>query len=583
MTQSSPASVLMLDGRSLPDRAVIGGKAWSIARMKTFGLPVPPAFVITTAACKAYQEDGALAPALVNEIAEGILWLEAETGRTLGQGPRPLLVSVRSGAPISMPGMMDTVLNLGINEETEALLAAECESPEFARDTHRRFLDLYASIVLKASALELDPAETPDTWRAKIAADTGERVPEGVRDQLLATVRAVFDSWNSRRAKRYRAHHGISDDLGTAVTIQAMVFGNLDARSGTGVLFSRNPLTGEPQPYGEYLPRAQGEDVVSGKHTPQPLASMGETNPHALTQLLEASALLEREGHDVQDIEFTVESGTLFLLQSRPAKRAPHAAARIALDMVEEGLIEPREALSRITAEQMRILLRPRLGHEPGADAKVLAKGEGASPGIGFGVVVSDPEEAEARAHKGEHVVLARETTSPNDVHGMIAAHAILTEQGGSTSHAAVVGRALGRPCVVGCGRGTVTALIGRIVTVDGQTGTVYDGHLDIVEPSEADDPIIGALAQLAAKHTPVEIREHAPDGVETVSFDDIDLNDPAALAAAFEKLPRGAVVEGAVFAANDDAVAKALAAGVNMIVTQPRLPALIAAINITP
>ena len=580
MTQVPSPRVLTLDGSELPDRALIGGKAWSIARMKTFGLPVPPAFVITTEACKDYQRDNALSDALASEIANGILWLEAQTRRTLGTGPRPLLVSVRSGAPISMPGMMDTVLNLGINEDTEALLAAECGSAEFARDTHRRFLDLYASIVLKASALELEAGDEPAAWRAKIAADTGENVPAGVRDQLFATVRAVFDSWNSRRARRYRSHHGISDDLGTAVTIQAMVFGNLDARSGTGVLFSRNPLTGEPLPYGEYLARAQGEDVVSGKHTPEPLSAMSKTNPHALDQLLTACNLLEREGRDVQDIEFTVESGTLYLLQSRSAKRAPHAAARIALDMIEEGLVSPAEALNRITPEQMRILLRPRLATAPGPETPVLAKGEGASPGIGFGVVVSDPEEAETRAHAGEHVILARETTSPNDVHGMIAAHAILTEQGGSTSHAAVVGRALGRPCVVGCGRGTVTALVGRTVTVDGQTGAVYDGRLDIVEPSESDDPLVRTLAILASQHAPVEIHETVPSGAQAHSFDDIDFNDPAALAAEFAKLPKGALVQGAVFAANDGAVAQAIAAGVKGIVNAPRLPALIAAVQ---
>ena len=309
--------VLRLDGGVVPQRALIGGKAWSIARMQALGLNVPPAFVITTDACRQCLDDGALPPELHAEIDEGMAWLEAQSGRRFGGGPSPLLVSVRSGAPISMPGMMDTVLNLGINDATQALLGRECGDDAFAADTRRRFRDLYSGIVLKAQ-------------------DGEGVIPDDVRAQLHGAIEAVFRSWNSRRARRYRDHHGIAHTLGTAVTVQAMVFGNMDERSGTGVLFSRNPLSGDAAPYGEYLARAQGEDVVSGQHTPLPLASMGDENAAALLALLDAAKLLEREAGDAQDIEFTVERGTLYLLQTRVAKRSPRAAVRIAVDMVRE-------------------------------------------------------------------------------------------------------------------------------------------------------------------------------------------------------------------------------------------------------
>ncbi len=348
-----------LDGSTLPPKAEIGGKAWSIARMRGFGLAVPPAFVIGTRACLAYLDGGDFPAGLQDEIEAGLAWLEAESSRNFGGPAAPLLLSVRSGAAISMPGMMDTVLNLGINGATEAALAAESGIPDFARDTHRRFLELYAAIVLKAP-VELAPEAGVDSWRATLA-DAGATVPGDVRQQLEGAVRAVFDSWNTRRARRYREHNGIPHDLGTAVTIQAMVFGNLDDRSGTGVLFSRNPLTGEPLPYGEYLPRAQGEDVVSGKFTPLPLDAMFQREPQAHAELLSASAQLEGEHADMQDIEFTVQSGKLYLLQARSAKRAPDAAVRSAVDMVDEGLIDIDTALSRISPEQIRTLLLPRL------------------------------------------------------------------------------------------------------------------------------------------------------------------------------------------------------------------------------
>ncbi len=471
---------LKLHSADLPDRALVGGKAWSIARMLSLGLKVPPAFVVTTAACNAYQSGG-FPEDLDCEIDTALAWLESESGRTFGSGASPLLLSVRSGAAISMPGMMDTVLNLGISDETEAELAAETGQPRFARDTHRRFLELYASIVLRAPPVDLDPAGSPVQWRSEVEAIAGTSLPLAPREQLGAAVQAVFDSWNSRRARKYRQHNGIDDALGTAVTIQAMVFGNLDDNSGTGVLFSRNPLSGERQPFGEYLPRAQGEDVVSGKFTPLPLDAMRARVSEAHTQLLDASERLEQDSRDMQDIEFTVQRGQLFLLQARSAKRAPLAAVRSAVEMADEGMIDRAEALSRVSREQTSELLRPRLTDDATTGITPLATGEGACPGVASGIAVTSADEAEKRGAAGEDVVLLRQTTSPDDVHGMIAARAIVTAQGGATSHAAVVSRALGRPCVVGCGD-AVMQLAGRKLTVDGD-GRVWEGTLPMEVP----------------------------------------------------------------------------------------------------
>ncbi|WP_411341210.1 pyruvate, phosphate dikinase [Sphingopyxis sp. J-6] len=563
---------LALDGSSLPDKALIGGKAWSVARMSALGLSVPPAFVITTRACAHFLAEGTEPPSLADEIDAGITWLETHTGRTFGKGPRPLLVSVRSGAPISMPGMMDTVLNLGINDAAEIELAADFGDADFARDTHRRFLDLYAHIVLKGE-LEIDAGAEPRAWRAAIERETGESVPADVRIQLRSAVRAVFESWNSRRARRYREHHGIAHDLGTAVAVQAMVFGNEGERSGTGVLFSRNPLSGTPEAYGEYLGGAQGEDIVSGKHTPKPLAAMRETMPEVHDELLAAARRLEQEHREVQDIEFTVQRGKLYLLQTRAAKRSPRAAARIAVDMVAEGMIDADEALSRVSSEQVRILLSPQLAEGSVDMISPALTGEAASPGVGVGVVVMDSDEAEQRAKQGEKVVLARATTSPNDLHGMIAACAILTEHGGSTSHAAVVGRALGRPCVVGCGEGTLAALEGKTVTVDGQTGRIYSGHLPVVTPSELDDATLRQLSAWASERASIVITS-APATESVVDFDE-NIEDADAL---FASLPSGATVSGALFANDANAVRAAIAAGAATIITKPVLPALLIA-----
>ncbi|MEU0540489.1 pyruvate, phosphate dikinase [Nocardia sp. NPDC005978] len=466
-------TVAELDGACGLSRERIGGKAWSIDHMRALGLPVPPAFVITTDAWADYTRRGAIADEIWERVRAGIAMIERGTGRSFGAAQRPLLVSVRSGSAVSMPGMMDTVLNLGMTDQVQAALAAETSNPVYANDTRERFVHQYRETVLGAA----DGVVPADPWQ-----------------QLRGAIEAVFRSWDSARAKTYRRNRGVPDSLGTAVTVQAMVFGNLDELSGTGVLFSRNPNTGDGPVYGEWLVGGQGEDVVSGRLTPRPLADLAATQPEVHARLIAATELLERDGRDMQDIEFTVESGALWMLQSRPAKRTARAAARTAVAMVAEGLIDARQALDRVTADQVREVLRPAsgdtTGHEP------LARGESACPGLASGVVVTDPDEAEARAEAGEDVILVRPTTSPDDLHGMIAARAIVTELGGTTSHAALVSRELGRPCVVGCGPGVVDALIGRTVTVDGGAGLVLSGEITAkpVEQSVLDD-----VAQLAA------------------------------------------------------------------------------------
>uniref|UniRef100_UPI002455383A pyruvate, phosphate dikinase n=1 Tax=Nocardia abscessus TaxID=120957 RepID=UPI002455383A len=453
--EAAGAAVVELDGACSLSRDRIGGKAWSVNRMRALGLAVPPAFVITIDGWADFAARGVISKDIWCAVRAGIAALERGTGRSFGSGALPLLVSVRSGAAVSMPGMMDTVLNLGMNEVVARALAAETGNSDYAGDTRERFRTQYRETVLG------DPAGA---------------VPEDPWEQLRAAISAVFRSWDSPRAQTYRRNRGVSGTLGTAVTVQAMVFGNLDEKSGTGVLFSRNPNTGERAMFGEWLVGGQGEDVVSGRTTPRPLAELAAAQPQAHRQLVAAADLLERDGRDIQDIEFTVESGALWLLQSRPAKRSARAAVRAAVAMAEEGLIGTDEALSRVTAEQVRAVLRPATGETTGAP---LARGESACPGLAAGVAVSDPHEAERRAEAGEDVILVRPTTSPDDLHGMIAARGIVTGLGGVTSHAALVSREIGRPCVVGCGPGVVAALVGRLVTVDGGAGTVWPGRVE--------------------------------------------------------------------------------------------------------
>jgi pyruvate, orthophosphate dikinase len=446
-------------------RELIGGKAFSINSMLTLGLPVPPAFVLGTDECaRYYASDRKLADDVLAELRTGIEYLESTLGRKFGSAQKPLLVSVRSGAPRSMPGMMDTVLNLGINDSVEAALREETADAGYAADTHRRFKEQFHKVV--------GSSPSPEPW-----------------EQLQAAVAAVFDSWHSPRAVAYRRHHGISEEGGTAVTVQAMVFGNLDDHSGTGVLFTRDPVTAQSEPFGEWLPKGQGEDVVSGRCTPLTLGHLAEFMPDVHKQLMDSAALLERTFCDVQDIEFTVESGHLWLLQTRSAKRSATAAVHHAVTFEKEGIVTPEGALAMISPEQLSAFLRPHLVPTARIGAKVLARGEVACPGVVTGVVVGTADEAEEMAEQGIDVILARPTTDPDDVHGILAARAIITEIGGATSHAAVVSREFNRACVVGCGEGSLMGLVGRNVTVDATSGEIMDGILEVEIPSKDTHP----------------------------------------------------------------------------------------------
>jgi pyruvate,orthophosphate dikinase len=496
--------VLILDGSVAYESDVVGGKGASVARMRALELPVPPAFVLPVDECRRYHAAGRrLDDALWPSVLEGVATLEHETGRRFGDPTAPLLVSVRSGAPVSMPGMMDTILNLGINDEVEEGLGRWCADPAFARNTHVRFLREFGHMVMSADVDGLPEVAMPPDIRAAILDDTGETIPSDPHEQLEAAIRAVFDSWISRRAVAYRRHWGISEDGGTAVVVQAMVFGNLGPDSGTGVLFTRDPVTGRRDMYGEWLPGGQGDDVVGGSVDPLPLATMAEQLPDAHEQLVDAGRLLEHENRDVQDIEFTVEAGRLYLLQSRTAKRSAQAAILTAVDLAEEGAIDKRSALRRVSPEQLAFVLAPRLSDRVRAHATVLARGTPACPGVASGRVVLDADGAESA--NGD-AVLARPTTSPEDVSGMIAARGVVTERGGSTSHAAVVTRALGRPSVVGVGEDVTAEWEGTEVTVDGSAGVVYAYRLHTTEVVEDEVPGLNTLASWARELSPVEV-----------------------------------------------------------------------------
>ncbi len=545
--RSTPHRVVAVDGRCTLGREDIGGKAWGVNRIAALGLPVPPAFVITTAACRDFFAHGhVLDETLWSQIIAHMRELERHSGRTFGGRSQPLLVSVRSGAAHSMPGMMDTVLDLGMHDAVERALALEAGGNAHARDTRRRFIEQYRKVVQGGQS---------------------GPVPDDPWDQLRTAVAAVFESWRSPRAQAYRRNRGLSDGDGTAVMIQTMVFGNADAHSGTGVLFSRSPISGNPPPWGEWLTAAQGEDVVSGARTPLPLSALRDSMPDVFEQLMHAAAVLERDARDIQDIEFTVESRQLWLLQTRAAKRSPQAALRAAVAFAEEGTISRAEAVLRLNAEQVRQL--PALALTPEAQpSRADAAGEGACPGVACGIVVVDPVEAEARARRGDAVILARPNTSPEDLQGVLAAVGVMTEHGGATSHAAVVCRELGRPCVVGCGPDTVTRLAGLRVTLDGGSGRIWRGEwvVDRSDEHASDD-----VRRLIAWGMPlVGIALLRPDDAPPDALD-LDLLNDAWRSA----LRSGIVVRGRILETDEGARA-ARAADVAGMVVRHRLPALL-------
>lgn len=486
MSGSAPfrhPSVVLLDGTAAQPRDILGNKGYGINAMHREGLPVPPAFCITTEMCARYfEEPDATIDFIRDEVRAKLRWLEAETSRTFGSGPRPLLVSVRSGAAAPMPGMLDTVLNLGIDDAVESALA-KLHSAEFASDTRQRFDRSYRCIVL---------------------GDENGKVPDDPFAQLSGAIGAVFQSWHSPRAIAYRKHHGLGEAGGTAVVVQAMVFGNMESESGTGVLFSRNPMTGAGEPFGEWLPGGQGEDIVSGTSDVQPVSALRNDQPAIYDQLIGAASTLERLAKDVQDIEFTVEQGKLWLLQTRVAERSAQAAVRLALVLRDEGLITDSEALLRVNPGQVEMLLQPSLQPETRLAAPLLAKGLPACPGVVSGTAYNDVDEAIDAAERGVDVVLVRSATSPDDIHGMMAARGIVTDIGGATSHAAVASRELHKPSVVGCGTGVARLLAGKQVTIDGTEGEVREGILRLTAWSEEDSPDLAEFGSIARAFSPL-------------------------------------------------------------------------------
>jgi len=541
------------DDATRGNKNLLGGKGANLDGMASIGLPVPPGFTITTEMCTRYYAEGQRFPESVRaEVANGVAHIEAVTGKKFGDAADPLLVSVRSGARVSMPGMMDTVLNLGLNDETVVGLAASSGDARFAWDSYRRFIQMYSDVVLELDhgsfeeALEiakedrgyfLDTEMLAEDWQALVAEyktlvaqQWGKPFPQDVHDQLWGAVGAVFGSWEAERAKVYRRLNGIPNDWGTAVNVQAMVFGNMGDTSATGVAFTRDPATGENVYYGEFLINAQGEDVVAGIRTPQYLTkaareranakplSMEEAMPEVYGQLADVFRILETHYRDMQDIEFTVERGKLWMLQTRSGKRTAKAALKIAVDMANEGLITQDEAILRVEPSALDQLLHPTL--DPNAKRDVLTKGLPASPGAASGKIVFDADTAEKAAADGQSVILVRVETSPEDIHGMHAAKGILTARGGMTSHAAVVARGMGRPCVSGAGGIVIDSKAkqlrvgdrvlgeGDILTLDGTTGEVMAGSVATVQPELAGD--FGTLMVWADKARRMKVRTNA-------------------------------------------------------------------------
>jgi len=511
---SKPLALLFEEAEKF-SRMELGGKGFGLVEMTKLGLPVPPGLIIPTYVCKSYHTEGKLPENLMETVIKKLERVGEKLGRRFGSSKHPLLVSVRSGAPVSMPGMMDTVLNLGINDDLVEALARESGNPRFAYETYLRFVKNFSEIVLKVpgealkeiqgqlikslGSSEFSSLSTEDLKKVvkglleEIRNRFGKEVPMKPEKQLELAIEAVFKSWNNPRAKTYRKIYKIPEDLCTAVVIQAMVFGNLGLSSGTGVCFTRDPSTGEKKLYGEYLMNAQGEDIVAGERTPKPIDELEKELPEVYSQLVEVASKLEKHFKDMQDVEFTIQEGKLFILQTRSGKRSLKAAIKIAVDMVKEGLITEREAVERVDVKELGQLLKPRV--DPKANIKPIARGLNASPGAAIGKVVFTIKDAVIYSAKGESVILVRPETKPEDMRGIAAAAGVLTSRGGMTSHAAVVARGLGKPAVVGAEgieidlenevfkAGSITVKKLDVITIDGTTGSIYLGAAPLVKP----------------------------------------------------------------------------------------------------
>ncbi|MBI4127227.1 pyruvate, phosphate dikinase [Candidatus Peregrinibacteria bacterium] len=519
---------------------LLGGKGANLAEMTNLGLPVPPGFTITTEACNYFLQNEEYPAGFEHELNEKLDELEHASKKSFGSGSNPLLVSVRSGSKYSMPGMMDTILNLGLNDETVSGLIEKTKNPRFCYDSYRRFVTMFGNVVMgvghnhfeealeaakKAKGIELDTEMGAEDWKKltgvfkEIVARHGSRVfPENPREQLKMAIEAVFSSWNNKRAFTYRNMHGYPHNLGTAVNVQSMVFGNMGEKSGTGVAFTRNPSTGEHYFFGEFLLNAQGEDVVAGIRTPEKIDDLKEKIPEAYDKLFEIQLKLEQHYRDMQDIEFTIEDGRLYMLQTRNGKRTAKAAIKVAVDMVAEGLITKHEALMRIEPNQLNQLLHPSI--DTSVKSEILAKGLPASPGAAAGKIVFNADTAYDMANTGEKVILVRKETSPEDIHGMHAAQGILTSTGGMTSHAAVVARGMGKCCIAGCkdahvDEATKTLKIkgsvfteGDVITLNGSTGEIIKGLAPMCEPEMTEE--FATLMKWADEVRELKIRTNA-------------------------------------------------------------------------
>ncbi len=524
-------------------RELLGGKGANLAEMTNIGLPVPQGFTITTEACTQYYEDGQkINDAIQTEIMDYVSKMEEITGKKFGDKENPLLVSVRSGARASMPGMMDTILNLGLNEDVVEVMARKSNNPRWAWDCYRRFIQMYSDVVMevgkkyfeqlidqmkekKGVTLDVDLTdgdlkELAGQFKAEYKSKIGSDFPSDPKEQLMGAIKAVFRSWDNPRANVYRRDNDIPYSWGTAVNVQSMAFGNMGDDCGTGVAFTRNPATGEKKLFGEFLTNAQGEDVVAGVRTPMPISEMADKFPEAFQQFEKVCKTLEDHYRDMQDMEFTVEHGQLYMLQTRNGKRTPAAALKIACDLVDEGMIDEKQAVAMIEPRSLDTLLHPQFDAEALKSAPVLAKALGASPGAASGKVVYTAEDAKEWAARGEKVVLVRLETSPEDIEGMKAAQGILTVRGGMTSHAAVVARGMGKCCVSGCGEIKMdeankqfelagkTFHEGDWLSLDGSTGTIYDGAIPTVPATIGGE--FGRVMGWADKYRRLQVRTNA-------------------------------------------------------------------------